>query len=235
MTVTHDSVAPSGTQPLRKLEDLVQDLATLTGLSSTQLDEQINHLEFPSFQFQGLTLVSPTMTETLIDRWAESLKTQLQQPSVQNSASPTVTDTPVTDTPVTDTPAKTKSPRPPQKRSIAPREVKPVEASPEEVESVESVETGELNGELPNIELKVPKDVFNLVSTRYDVAMKKVLPKDESSRKAYLQHIVKESDQGQEFLMQIAVVLAKKYKGRVGRETAYKRMLEKAQALIAAA
>ena len=92
----------------------------------------------------------------------------------------------------------------------------------------------DLNAPLPSIELKVPKDVFNLVSTRYDVAMRKVLPDDESSRKAYLQHIVNESDQGQEFLMQIALVLAKKYKGRVGKETAYKRMLEKAHALAVA-
>lgn len=235
MTVTHDSVAPIGTQPLRKLEDLVQDLATLTGLSSTQLDGEINHLEFPSFQFQGLTLVSPSMTDTLIDRWAESLKTKLRESSTQNSTSLTPSLTPsLTATETTDN-AETSNPEPSrlsQKRSSAPpkaaTEVEPVAVSPKKVKSID------LNAPLPSIELKVPKDVFNLVSTRYDVAMRKVLPDDESSRKAYLQHIVNESDQGQEFLMQIALVLAKKYKGRVGKETAYKRMLEKAHALAVA-
>ena len=235
MTVTHDSVAPTGTQPLRKLEDLVQDLATLTGLSSTQLDGEINHLEFPAFQFQGLTLVSPSMTDTLIDRWAESLKAKLRQPSTQNTADLTAPLTPsLTATDTTDN-AESSNAEPSrlsQKRSSAPpkaaTEVETVAVAPKKVKSLD------LNAPLPSIELKVPKDVFNLVSTRYDVAMRKVLPDDESSRKAYLQHIVNESDQGQEFLMQIALVLAKKYKGRVGKETAYKRMLEKAHALAVA-
>jgi hypothetical protein len=32
--------------------------------------------------------------------------------------------------------------------------------------------------------------------------------------------------------MQIAIVLAKKYKGRVGKEKAYRKMLDQAQALV---
>lgn len=205
-------------QSLRTLEDLEADLATLTGLNSEYIAQQIQQLNFTTFEFQGLNLVSPDTADQLIDRWAQSIKDQLRQ----------------------QTPAPTKvtamfpsagTPRLPRRPKV---ERKPAPVAAVETPAPAPITQPPAKGEgLPDIELKVPREVFKLVSTRYDVAIRKVLPKDAETQQAYLQHIVAESEQGHEFLMQIAIVLAKKYKGRVGKDTAYKRMLEKAQTLLA--
>ncbi|MFZ9736403.1 MAG: hypothetical protein ACO3EZ_00165 [Prochlorotrichaceae cyanobacterium] len=205
----------SNIQSLRTLEDLVADLAALTGLAPEQVNKQLEPLNFTVFQFQGVNLVSPDMADELIDRWAQSIKTQLRQESNNDNHKVTAMF------PAAGTSRLSISRRAKAERKAA----EPKEAPP--------AKTASTNGNLPDIELKVPRDVFKLVSTRYDVAIRKVLPKDPATQQAYLQHIVTESEQGHEFLMQIAIVLAKKYKGRVGKDTAYKRMLEKAQALAA--
>ncbi len=212
------------TQSLRTLEDLEADLATLTGLSSEYIAQQIEQLNFTTFEFQGLSLVSPDTADALIDRWAQSIKEQLRQQSTPTPSRVTAMF-PAAGTPRlprrTKVNRKATEPTAEVESSVAPLEIVP--PSP-----VSTEDSG-----LPEIELKVPRDVFKLVSTRYDVAIRKVLPKDTETQRAYLQHIVAESEEGQGFLTQIAIVLAKKYKGRVGKETAYKRLLEKAQALIA--
>jgi len=66
-------------QSLRTLEDLEADLATLTGLNSEYIAQQIQQLNFTTFEFQGLNLVSPDTADQLIDRWAQSIKDQLRQ------------------------------------------------------------------------------------------------------------------------------------------------------------
>ncbi|MGA1130984.1 MAG: hypothetical protein ACO31I_01755 [Prochlorotrichaceae cyanobacterium] len=210
----------SNIQSLRTLEDLMADLATLTGLAPEQVNQQLEPLNFTVFQFQGVNLVSPDMADELVDRWAQSIKTQLRQE--RNNGNHKVTAM----FPSAGTSRLSLSRRAKVDRKVT----EPKEAPPTKTASSKTAST---NGNLPDIELKVPRDVFKLVSTRYDVAIRKVLPKDPETQQAYLQHIVTESEQGHEFLMQIAIVLAKKYKGRVGKDTAYKRMLEKAQALAA--
>jgi len=212
------------TQSLRTLEDLEADLATLTGLSSEYIAQQIEQLNFTTFEFQGLSLVSPDTADALIDRWAQSIKEQLRQQS---------TPTPSR---VTAMFPSAGTPRLPRRTKVNRKATEPtaeVESSVAPLEIVPPSPVSTEDSGLPEIELKVPRDVFKLVSTRYDVAIRKVLPKDTETQRAYLQHIVAESEEGQGFLTQIAIVLAKKYKGRVGKETAYKRLLEKAQALIA--
>jgi hypothetical protein len=212
------------TQSLRTLEDLEADLATLTGLSSEYIAQQIEQLNFTTFEFQGLSLVSPDTADALIDRWAQSIKEQLRQQS---------TPTPSR---VTAMFPSAGTPRLPRRTKVNRKATEPTAAVESSVAPLEIVPPSPVSTEdsgLPEIELKVPRDVFKLVSTRYDVAIRKVLPKDTETQRAYLQHIVAESEEGQGFLTQIAIVLAKKYKGRVGKETAYKRLLEKAQALIA--
>lgn len=212
---TTNEAPMSSAQSLRTLEDLEADLASLTGLNSQYVAQQVAQLNFTTFEFQGLNLVSPDIADELVDRWAQSIKTQLRQRS---------TPTP---TKVTAMFPSAGTPRLPRRPKVEPK------AAPVAVEPISPPAPVTQNGVLPDIELKVPRDVFKLVSTRYDVAIRKVLPKDAETQQAYLQHIVAESEQGHEFLMQIAIVLAKKYKGRVGKDTAYKRMLEKAQAMIA--
>ena len=222
------------TQSLRTLEDLEADLATLTGLSSEFIAQQVAQLNFTTFEFQGLSLVSPDTADALIDRWAQSIKEQLRQQSTPTPSRVTAMF-PTAGTPRlprrTKVNRKATEPTAPVESSVAPLEVVPL--SPVSAEESEFSEIKLPEIKLPEIELKVPRDVFKLVSTRYDVAIRKVLPKDTETQRAYLQHIVAESEEGQGFLTQIAIVLAKKYKGRVGKETAYKRLLEKAQALIA--
>jgi hypothetical protein len=221
--VPPNDVALSNAQSLRTLEDLEADLATLTGLNSDYIAQQVAQLNFTTFQFQGLNLVSPAIADELIDRWAQSIKEQLRQRSA--SVPPKVTAM----FPAAGTPRLPRRPKAESKSTSAPsRSSRSTPAAAPPVAPVAAVKTGSL----PDIELKVPRDVFKLVSTRYDVAIRKVLPKDTETQQAYLQHIVAESEQGHEFLTQIAIVLAKKYKGRVGKETAYKRMLEKARTLV---
>lgn len=212
------------TQSLRTLEDLEADLATLTGLSSEYIAQQIEQLNFTTFEFQGLSLVSPDTADALIDRWAQSIKEQLRQQS---------TPTPSRVTAMFPTAGTPRLPRRTKVNRKATEPTAEVESSVAPLEIVPPSPVSTEDSGLPEIELKVPRDVFKLVSTRYDVAIRKVLPKDTETQRAYLQHIVAESEEGQGFLTQIAIVLAKKYKGRVGKETAYKRLLEKAQALIA--
>ena len=203
------SLLETGTQPLRPLEDVVKDLSQLTGLPNTQINQQISNLDFNAFEFQGFTLVSPALADHLVDRWAESLKQQLRNGAPNGKAAAAPVAAPVA-----------------APKAKAPTLIKPGIPAP----GPSLLPIGK-DG-LPDIELKVPKDVFKLVSTRYDVAMRKVLPKDPDAQQAYLQHIANESEKGQEFLAQICIVLVKKYKGRVGKETAYNRMLEKAKTLL---
>jgi hypothetical protein len=220
---TTNEVTVSNAQSLRTLEDLEADLATLTGLNSEYIAQQVARLNFTTFEFQGLNLVSPDTADELIDRWAQSIKEQLRQPNATKSKVTAMF-------PAAGTPRLPR--RPKVERKAAPQDTPATPATPPPVAVVPSLPPTHQNGTLPDIELKVPRDVFRLVSTRYDVAIRKVLPKDPEAQQAYLQHIVAESEQGRDFLMQIAVVLAKKYKGRVGKDTAYKRMLEKAHTLV---
>lgn len=205
------TIAP---QTLRKLDDLLYDLSKLTGLSVTQLEQQLDDLEAPCFEFEGLILVSPSMADAIVEGWANSLKMQLRQPSTGTTPS-----------------TPTKAPRGKRASSGTSRSKKAASKTPDVDLKAITVDPASL----PSLELKVPRDVFKLVSTRYDVALRKVLPKDEGNRRLYLQHIVAETEQGYEFLMNISIVLAKKYKGRVGKETAYKRLFEKAQLFLQAA
>jgi hypothetical protein len=200
----------------------------LTGLNSEYIAQQVALLTFTTFEFQGLNLVSPDIADELIDRWAQSIKEQLRQGNIAKSkvtamfpaaGTPRLPRRPKVERKATSSSTRSASPVPPTvapPETVAPPAPAPVKSSG-----------------LPEIELKVPRDVFKLVSTRYDVAIRKVLPKETETQQAYLQHIVAESEEGQGFLTQIAIVLAKKYKGRVGKETAYKRLLEKAHALLA--
>ncbi len=69
----------SSTQTLRQLDDLIKDIASLTGLSQRQIKEQVKTLDIPAFDFQGIVLVPSDVVDPLIDRWAANIKTKLHQ------------------------------------------------------------------------------------------------------------------------------------------------------------
>lgn len=82
-------------------------------------------------------------------------------------------------------------------------------------------------------QLALPPGFADMVSTRYDSTLSKVLPSDPSDRKQYLTEITQESQVGQNFLNQLAVTLERKYKGRVSQQRAYDKLLAAATALAA--
>lgn len=82
-------------------------------------------------------------------------------------------------------------------------------------------------------QLALPPGFADMVSTRYDSTLSKVLPSDPSDRKQYLAEITQESQVGQNFLNQLAVTLERKYKGRVSQQRAYDKLLAAATALAA--
>lgn len=69
----------SSTQTLRQLDDLIKDIANLTGMSQRQIKEQVKTLDVPAFDFQGIVLVPSDVVDPLIDRWAADIKTKLHQ------------------------------------------------------------------------------------------------------------------------------------------------------------
>lgn len=69
----------SSTQTLRQLDDLIKDVASLTGMSQRQIKEQVTTLDVPAFNFQGIVLVPSDVVDPLIDRWAADIKAKLHQ------------------------------------------------------------------------------------------------------------------------------------------------------------
>lgn len=69
----------SSTQILRQLDDLIKDMASLTGMSQRQIKEQVKNLDVPAFDFQGIVLVPSDVVDSLIDRWAADIKAKLHQ------------------------------------------------------------------------------------------------------------------------------------------------------------
>lgn len=82
-------------------------------------------------------------------------------------------------------------------------------------------------------QLPLPPGFADMVSTRYDSTLSKVLPSDSGDRQRYLAEITQETKVGQNFLNQLAVTLERKYKGRVSQQRAYAKLLAAATALAA--
>lgn len=69
----------TSTQTLRQLDDLIKDIASLTGMSQRQIKEQVKTIDVPSFNFQGIMLVPSDVVDPLIDQWAADIKTKLHK------------------------------------------------------------------------------------------------------------------------------------------------------------
>ncbi|MGP1386067.1 MAG: hypothetical protein ACTS2F_21085 [Thainema sp.] len=96
----------SSTQTLRQLDDLIKDIASLTGMSQRQVKEQVKTLDVPAFNFQGIVLVPSDVVDPLVDRWAADIKAKLHQGGTVaiSSANGSVTPVEVTDTVAEPTP-----------------------------------------------------------------------------------------------------------------------------------
>lgn len=199
-------------QPLRKFEDLLQEVADLTGLSFAQLKDQLQTLDFPTYEFQGMVLVSPHVTDPLIDHWSEQIKAKLRS-SESTDSEPA---------PTTKTRAKS---QPKQSVVLEPTAIKTtaLEATNGAVPSQEEEE------DMDETEMKLPRGFSQLVSNRYGPTLEKLLPESAEERQGYLQEIVAETENGRDYLMRLATAIQRKYKGRTGRGTAYKKLLAKAK------
>jgi hypothetical protein len=68
-------------QPLRTIEEIANDLATVTGRSASELQQEILNLNPPIYQFGGQFLVSPDIADAAIEAYAEQLKARLRNPN----------------------------------------------------------------------------------------------------------------------------------------------------------
>jgi hypothetical protein len=197
-------------QPLRKLEDLLQDVSKLTGLPKRQVATQVKSLDFPTYEFEGMVLVSPDVTDPLIDHWSEQIKARLR------TQSPDQADAPVEAAPPEAPAAKTAKVTPPEPASSAAN-------TPDDADDE--------GGTSPSTSMRLPKGFSQVVSNRYGSTLEKLLPEDTEERQEYIQEIVRETERGKDFLMRIATAIQKKYKGRTGRGKAYKGLMDKAKAI----
>lgn len=73
-------------QPLRTLNQLAAELATITGSTEAEMRTAILNLNPPTYEYQGEYLLSPMYCDQAIDEWAASLKQRLRNP--QPAANP---------------------------------------------------------------------------------------------------------------------------------------------------
>jgi len=70
---------------------MIQALSQMTGRPQPDLQEEIISLDAPVFEFAGQLLIDPSVADSIVDRWAESIKGQLRSfpstPSPTNGAS----------------------------------------------------------------------------------------------------------------------------------------------------
>lgn len=199
-------------QPLRRLEDLLQDVSKLTGLPKRQVATQVKSLDFPTYEFEGMVLVSPDVTDPLIDHWSEQIKARLRTQSPDQAAAPA--------------PAEAAPPEAPAPNTA--------QAAPPQTASLEESTTDDTDdegGTSPSTSMRLPKGFSQVVSNRYGSTLEKLLPEDADERQEYLQEIIRETERGKDFLMRIATAVQKKYKGRTGRGKAYKGLMDKAKAI----
>ncbi|MGA1624084.1 MAG: hypothetical protein ACO4AJ_00360 [Prochlorothrix sp.] len=90
-----------------------------------------------------------------------------------------------------------------------------------------------LKASLGGAQLPLPPGFADMVSTRYDSTLNKVLPSNADERQRFLAEITQETQEGQNFLNQLAVTLERKYKGRVSQQRAYEKLLAAATTLAA--
>jgi hypothetical protein len=212
-------------KPLRQLDDLLKDVAHLTGMPLEHIEAQVQELDFPVYQFEKMLLVSPDIVEPLIDQWYAQIKSKL------TGSSTAIAPSSKSAAPAAESVQENGS-------SAAPAQVTvEAEAEPEAVEDVEDVEdTEDVDGADENgssaTALELPKGYSQQVSNRYGPTLEKLLPQDVDTRVAYLRELAEETEAGQNYLGRLANVICKKYKGRTGRSTAYKGLLTKAQDML---
>lgn len=77
-TKVHQAPDNATERQLRKLDDLMGQIAEVTGQSLEQVRGDIEALNPSTYDFEGTALVSPAIADRLIDQWAGSLKTRLR-------------------------------------------------------------------------------------------------------------------------------------------------------------
>lgn len=205
----------SQAQPLRPLDELLEETAHLTGIPFEHLEAQLRELNSPVYRFQEQLLVTPEVVEPLIDRWYDQIKAKLKRdltaPTLSSTSSTAFT-TPHADT-VEETGVASSS-------ADAEAELNPAASPNETISQAESVT------------LALPGGYTQQITNRYGLTLEKLLPQDETERQAYLQAMAAETEAGQQYLHRVAQAMHKKYKGRIGQSTAYQGLRKKAQEML---
>ncbi|NJN23899.1 MAG: hypothetical protein HC810_05245 [Acaryochloridaceae cyanobacterium RL_2_7] len=64
-------------QPLRDLSDLLQELSEATGLSKSAVQSEVTKLDYVTYEFNGLNLVTAADFLGIVDIWAEQVKSDI--------------------------------------------------------------------------------------------------------------------------------------------------------------
>ncbi len=210
-------------QNLRDLSELLQQISAVTGLSQEAIEAEVEGLEYTTFKFNNSILVSPSDFESIIDSWAEQLKTQL----ISGNGSVTVASSPKT---VARAASKTAKSSP---NTITATKTKPKVTSAKAKISVASAPKAKtvISAGTPG-SLPLPEDYRSIVSHLYGPSLKRIMPQDPTEQKSFLEAIANETPAGVELLEHLSVIIADKYTGKMAPTAAYNGLKNKALALL---
>jgi len=110
-------------QPLRTLNQLAAELATITGGTEDEMRRSILDLNPPTYEYQGEYLLSPAYCDQAIDQWAQQLKQRLRnpQPSTNAEANGKASEDAIVELPAKTTAKKATTRQPAAKKPAAKR------------------------------------------------------------------------------------------------------------------
>lgn len=210
-------------QSLRNLSNLLEQLSETTGLSREAVQEEVNNLDYVSFQFNDAILVSPSDFEGIIDSWAVNLKAELRNGAAVSKQKPAGRQK---------TAAKAK--KTPAAKSAAKKTAKTKKASAAKTTrsatstaQKKSTSKSQWAGSLP-----LPDHYRSVISHLYGPSLKRIMPADEVAQRQFLEAIANETEAGVELLNHLSGIIAEKYTGKMAPEAAYSGLQKKALALL---
>lgn len=194
---------------LQPLDILVEKITALTGITRTEISQEISDTNIPSYQFKDTLLVSPEDFGVMIDNWAVKIKSSLGLKGEKEVETvPDIVEI--------------------SSESMAP------DLTPESSVESESTTAPIVESPQPTVALSWPEGFQTAVSHLYGPSLKRILPQDLAQRRLYLEAIAQETVEGLSLVEELADVITQKYSGpgTLSKEKAMLGIMKKANAML---
>jgi hypothetical protein len=247
---------------LRDLDEILDQISTLTGLSDRAIRDTLISLKLPSFQFEDTILISSDAVDNIIDAWAEQMKSSLQNNSgsktslsrtVSTNAATVEAPAPTTrgrvgrgrkatsSTLATAKPGRKPGGKPGRKAApsalVAATPGRKPGRKPRQLatapEPTPVIQTTTRGRKSTKIKsLPLPPGYPGMCSHLYGPTLQRIMPADAAAQQEFLSAIAYETEAGKAFLEEVSVIIADKYGGKMSPDAAYNGMIKKAKELL---